>query len=144
MTDQEIIEIIKAHSEGLTIQYRKIGDKKYVDIEKEEELPWNFMDYEYRVKQCKVEAYRTSEEFIDDMKVHGPLLLFNEGSLSETHYKTYVLPISIRGGWVDVSPAVAYTATLSTSYSLKAISTEFIWQDGTPCYKITEIEDEED
>jgi hypothetical protein len=57
MTDQEIIEVVSAHKEGKTIQYRERRDRAWITYSHNDVLYWNFVCYEYRVKPEPITYY---------------------------------------------------------------------------------------
>ena len=69
MTNEEIISVVQAHSEGKVIELKikRTGDKWEIT-----EAPvWNFDDFDYRVKpESKVRPY-TFDEVCEAIKKHG-------------------------------------------------------------------------
>lgn len=119
MTKEEanyLSEVMKAYSEGTTIQcrYKDCGNMWY-DCDLDEEF--NCHDYEFRIKpESKLRPYANVEEFLQAQKEHGPYINLNG---------RYVMPTNI----------VSHDKTFHCSrqlYTFKTISI-YKWQDGSPC-----------
>lgn len=69
MTTQEKIEVMKAYEEGKKIETRNVGEKEWIDWTIPVAPPWNWRDYEYRIKpESKYRPYKDTEEMIEDFK----------------------------------------------------------------------------
>lgn len=116
MTDQEIIDIVTAHKEGKTIEYKRkgldnIGWHVYCP-----NPMWDFRNFNYRVKEeSKYRPYKNAKEFLNAQKEHGPNLEFKD---------TFYMPLDINNEGVKV---------FWVEYKYKAILKDYTWQDGTPC-----------
>lgn len=72
MTDKEIIEVVKAHSEGKQIQYCNHNDVCWEDCLHNNPI-WHFGIYDYRVKpESKVRPYHSKVECFNEMLKHEP------------------------------------------------------------------------
>lgn len=77
MTDQEIIEVVTAHSQGKQIQYSSLTGTYWVDCDDSRGPAWNFLSRRYRVKPAEPRTcYRFEQETLS-----GP-------ELSQTAYPT--------------------------------------------------------
>lgn len=123
---RELINIIQAYVDGKTIQLHVCNE--WVDITNPD---FDKNPKCYRIKpELKYRPYANAEEFLKDMKKHGPMVRFIEDN---PVYTTYATPVNIRGAWVDITSAVAFTKRLDTSYTFLGLLKNFTWQDNTPC-----------
>lgn len=123
MTDQEIIDVVKAHQEGKKIEFRwdpRFQLKANDWVLCTEYNMWDFSIYEYRVKpEPKFRPYKNAEEFMEARRTHGPALIDRR----ITAYIQFVMPaqVGLRVYFKDL--AVSYDELL---YS-------YTWMDGTSC-----------
>ena len=69
MTNEEIISVVKAHSEGKFIQCRSKIDGSWHDLLREP--VWDFDSYDYRIKpKSSIRPY-TFDELCEAVKKHG-------------------------------------------------------------------------
>lgn len=138
---KERIAIMQAYIDGKNVQFRPSPKEEWVSLIYDDEEPaWAFDKYEYRINplQKVLRQYNNIDEFFADFKVHGPMLKLKE---ENPQYSIYITPISIRGNWIDINPAVASIKSIEDEYVCSELIDIFEWQDGTPCGVIEEITD---
>lgn len=114
MTDQEIIDVVKAHQNGKLIQYKGTDGIWHDCIDKP---MWDFR-IDYRVKpELKYRPYKNAEELDEAIKEHG-LFIANK-----THGGR-----SIISKYGDVEFQCGDSMFLHYSVMLD----RFTWLDGTP------------
>lgn len=128
MKTEEILNIINAHKEGKTIEYRfKVDLDKpsnrsnewAYEVPSNEDYNWNFAMYDYRIKEePKTRPYGDEYEFFKAMKEHGPSI--------DNRF------IPIRADEIGI---YFYSSGISDDIDLLKYSDLvcFKWQDGTPC-----------
>ena len=129
MTDQEFLEIINAHLEGKTIEQRLLTNKNidnaWVTIPLC--LKWNLAEYEYRIKPINIfEPYATIEEFVANMKEHGPYIKYKKG-------EKYYLPTEVNK---EKTVQMGIYNAAETKKSFEYLAKNAVWQDGTPCANV--------
>lgn len=120
MTKEEakhLSEILKAYSEGKTIQYAY--SNLWFDVD--DFIMNNMAKYDLRVKpEEKWRPYKSSEEFINAQKEHGP------------HFKScgqFYLPLM-----VDRERGIVYSDINGSSFmSYQELLQTRAWEDGTRC-----------
>ena len=121
MTKEEakyLSEILKAYSEGKTIQWSWKNCNSWNTIIG----PWDFINdidkIKYRIKpEPKLRPYANAEEFLKAMKEHGPYMTYIRGNC-------YYLPIFVGGSTIVVD---------ANQPDYKDTMESYKWQDGTPC-----------
>lgn len=116
----QLSEVMKAYSEGKTIQVKSEGRDPWVDVS------WTLQTvntgrYKYRIKpeEPKPRPYANAKEFLDAQKEHGPYLIPDKSD-------KYVLPTQINQdglGYVQEYNQMGW-------YNVFRF---YKWQDGTPC-----------
>lgn len=117
MTYDEMIAVIEAAKEGKTIQTKlKRTTAEYADTKP----TWNFDTFDYRVKpEPTIRPYANAEEFLKDMKEHGPCVKY------ETELALiYIMPTILTKGCVELN---------SEYFSYEEMTRYHTWQDGHPC-----------
>lgn len=72
MKVNEQIAIIKAYEDGKTIEKKGQDDTEWKSIEYIEDYPFDFVGYEYRIKQePKYKPFESVEEAFNEAKKHG-------------------------------------------------------------------------
>ena len=72
MKVSEQIAIIKAYEDGKTIEQKRLDRTEWEIIVYVEDFPFDFVSYEYRIKQVpKYRPYESVEEAFNDAKKHG-------------------------------------------------------------------------
>lgn len=72
MKVNEQIAIIKAYEDGKTIEKKGQDDTEWKSIEYIEDYPFDFVGYEYRIKQePKYKPFESIEEAFNEAKKHG-------------------------------------------------------------------------
>lgn len=125
---KHLSDVLKAYSEGKTIQYKfydNIG-KLYVWKDLTESIIIDFRYGEYRIKpEPKYRPYANAEEFLEAQKEHGPML--------RPHFdKMSFMPLQVSGE----SNYIVLNAKAYESLSFKKLIDDkwyWVWQDGTPC-----------
>lgn len=73
MTDKEIIEVVKAHSQGKIIQFRDKNVNTVWTTCANNDPSWDFSRTDFRVKPEKyIRAYKDRDECWNDMLKHEP------------------------------------------------------------------------
>lgn len=123
--------VLKAYSEGKTIQWAWKGDKVFwYDIDGDN---WNFETnidkMDYRIKpEVKYIHYRNAEEFLKAQKEHGPYI-----RLSDSVYNIPKSVITMRDKVICEFETPAYKSINSIDLL------NYRWQDGTVCGIKTEV-----
>lgn len=121
---KKAIDVMQAYVDGKTIEL-KFKDNEHWNVNTN--IGWNFVDFEYRVKpEPKVRPYENAEEFLYDMKHHGPMLKHAVAG----HYK------SINS--IDIHGIMLYGCDNMHYYYYKDVLERYTWQDGTTCGIIEE------
>ena len=72
MKVSEQIAIMKAYEDGKTIEQKRFDRTEWESIVYVEDFPFDFVSYEYRIKQVpKYRPYESVEEAFNDAKKHG-------------------------------------------------------------------------
>ena len=72
MKVSEQIAIMKAYEDGKTIEQKRFDRNEWESIVYVEDFPFDFVSYEYRIKQVpKYRPYESVEEAFNDAKKHG-------------------------------------------------------------------------
>ena len=72
MKVSEQIAIMKAYEDGKTIEQKRYGVTEWESIVYIENYPFDFSEYEYRIKQVpKYRPYESVEEAFNEAKKHG-------------------------------------------------------------------------
>lgn len=72
MKVSEQIAIMKAYEDGKTIEYKAYNETKWKSINYFENYPFDFVGYEYRIKQePKYRPFESVEEAFEEAKKHG-------------------------------------------------------------------------
>lgn len=136
MTDDQIIEVVKAHKEGKVIQWCNADKNDWADYQvcsfKDSGLNFDFMHYDYRIKpEPKLRPYKSVEEFLTAQKEHGPNIIEDDW---------FGIPLSGRNYGEDTKIFLYNEIGKSfTAVSFKVICNKpYKWQDGTPCGIIEE------
>ena len=131
MTDDQIIEVVRAHRDGKIIQWCNADKNDWADYQvccfKDSGLNFDFIHYDYRIKpESKFRPYANAEEFLRAQKEHGPYFKYKEGN------KNWFPPdiIDDEGCHIGVSK---WKDNHESSVSYYWICDKFKWQDGTPC-----------
>lgn len=115
MTDQQIIEVISAHMDGKTIEYKRKGLDNIGWHVCCPNPMWDFRNFDYRVKEePKYRPYKSAEEFLKAQKEHGPYLEFS----GDFH-----MPLDINNEGVKV---------FLVYYKYETVLKDYTWQDGHP------------
>lgn len=130
MTDDQIIEVVKAHKEGKVIQWCNADKNDWADYQvcsfKDSGLNFDFMHYDYRIKsEPKLRPYRDAKEFLAAQKEHGPYLI--DTAFGEHYY----MP-------TEISNTKIWFYEGTHLYTYSAVMSSLKWQDGTPCGIIDE------
>lgn len=118
-TIKHISDVLKAYSNGETIQYLRNG--QWFDF-LEGELTFEQLSYfEFRIKpELKLRPYKNAKEFFQAMKEHGPYYI----QIDSKDNEYYMLPINVRNNgfqtWSDQYCTFIEFAQLCE------------WQDGHP------------
>lgn len=108
MTHLEMIEVIKAHSEGKKIQFWDEPFNEWLDCSNPS---WNFSTIKYRVKpEPKFRPYKDRDECWNDMLKHQPF------------------------GWVKhkASGSYVFLSEISNSYDFENLLKYYVYLDGSP------------
>ena len=99
MTNEEIIAVVKAHSEGKIIEYKHRNEEEWHIVEKP---IWQFDVCDYRTKpESKLRPY-TYAELSEALKQHGALVRRNY------EYITFITFADIEHVFINKSPALRY------------------------------------
>lgn len=72
MKVSEQIAIMQAYADGKTIEYKAYDETKWKSINYFENYPFDFVGYEYRIKQeCEYRPFESVEEAFEEAKKHG-------------------------------------------------------------------------
>lgn len=122
MTKEEVKKlstVLKAYSEGKTIQIRTKGCELWDNV-KEWNESWDFEKFEFRIlKQPKYRPYANAEEFFKAQKEHGPYL--------RRGYDYFEIPLIV----VNEGVRVLHCSTIHHYFWFDM--TDWTWQDGTRC-----------
>lgn len=120
---KHLSEVLKAYSEGKTIQFKAFKDSvepwKEINDYKIEELIHNKV--QLRIKQePKYRPYNDAQEFFKAQKEHGPYL-------QRINYSGFRIPqlVSNKG--------IRFSDVFEESPHYKDVLKLWKWQDGTPC-----------
>ena len=121
MTDQEILKVVKAHSEGKIIEW----SYKYKDDWSETMRPiWDFQNLKYRIKpENEYRPYKNGREFMNAMKHHGPYIISDSLDSFIADRVQYD-----RVGWRNTEDNSSNWKTYE-----ELLIENYEWQDGTPC-----------
>ena len=127
LTEDMMIELIKAHKDGKTIQYRD-SKGRWTDITTNNPC-WNFADFEYRIKPyANYRPYRSAHEFTEAQVKHGFWIFAGDEAefpvcATDMRVMLHVMENTnlISGDHQHVF--VKYTDLLDN----------YLWKDGTPC-----------
>ncbi len=128
---KDLLPILKAYSEGKTIQYSTaditywidINDFKIIDIQ-------NFMDkhYTYRIKpEPKYIPFETKEECWEEMLKHQP---FSWVEFKDKQFKQPIVSVAENELMIDAYPDE------HICYSFEEAFNSFLFTDGTPFGKL--------
>ena len=124
MTKQEakhLSEILKAYSEGKTIQFALKGRNDWDDyyVLNEDVVTLNTVDFDYRIKpEPKYRPYKNAKEFLMAQKEHGPYLQRMRNAVFRIPTLIGDESIEFQDGCAD-----AYEDLIESGK----------WQDSTPC-----------
>lgn len=72
MKVSEQIAIMKAYEDGKTIEVKRYEETKWESIVYVDNFPFDFLEYEYRIKpECKYRPYKSVEEAFNEAEKHG-------------------------------------------------------------------------
>lgn len=115
---KHLSDVLKAYSEGETIQYLNNG--QWFDFLEEELENEHLSSFEFRIKpEPKLRPYKDKMEFIHALKEHGPYLKRNKEECTEFHFP------------VDIGVETAYFSD-GHHFNWEELM-GWIWCDGTPC-----------
>lgn len=123
---KELFPIIKAFAFGANIQYRRIGDDKWNDVNDDTNVAFNSSGEEYRIKpEPKYRPFQTKEECWNEMLKHQP---FGYIANIDTARITQITDI-----YTSALNEVIANLTFSTStYDMNCLFNNFTFTDGTP------------
>ena len=123
MTDDQIIEVVRAHRDGKIIQWCNADKNDWADYQiccfKDSGLNFDFIHYDYRIKpESKLRPYRDAKEFLNAQKEQGPYI--------KTLEHGYQIIISV------FNSGIAYVNS-EGCIKFSDLSESYTWQDDTPC-----------
>lgn len=125
MTTEEKIEVMKAFTEGKTIQQKSYNpDDKWTDSEPP---LWDWLRYDYRIKPNETcRPYKDTDELISDFipgdnKGYIPLVWVKSKEFPSTYMLT-----GFRGDSVVIGSSVE---------TLEDLFEDYVFPDGSPCGK---------
>lgn len=135
MSDEEIIEIVKAHKDGKAIEFSVIGTDNWNLIDKP---CWDFTEFRYRVKEkhseCEIKPFKNVVEFIRYWQRARERVLGKDGCLD------------VGGIWLSLKDndriqhmvtAIDWVGNLVfvDNYwcNMRDLTIEFCFSDGSPC-----------
>lgn len=114
-------EVLKAYSEGKTVQYYNSLTKEWLDMI---DYSFSLSASNYRIKpEPKFRPYKDAEEFLEAQKKHGLFLKLKE----KFGHKNYTCPLEIFNNEVTLMRQGLYTY-----YTWNKLLEEYVWQDGCP------------
>lgn len=145
LTTKEKISIMQAYLDGKVIQFRLKNENSRWKILQpigqycENEPGWDFSIYDYRLKpdetlvvqEPPLRQYQNEEEFVSDLKKHGPMLLIPEVKDA----RSFAIPLRVSDCRVYFENIWGlWNEDFVKGYSFEELLVEqFKWQDGTPC-----------
>lgn len=131
MTDQEIIDVVKARQEGKTIQRLVLGE--WID---DTSGVWDFLNYRYRVRPEKYyRPYKTPEEVFEAIKLHGGCN-GSGGYVKQGNTYRYLKKFTVMENGEIVYSFSGWNS--STVRDWESIHKLVEWADGTPFGKLEE------
>jgi len=125
------IEILQAFKEGKCLEY-KINHGPWCDWTG---VPTHLFEkgYNYRIKkEPTYRPYANAEEFLKASKEHGPYLEFIQKD-DKGFYRTHVLPIAIRGVWVEFGKNIVSHSGKVEDTPFNQLIHTYKWSDGSVC-----------
>lgn len=119
-TIKHLSDVMKAYSEGETIQYLSRG--QWFDFLEEELTIVHLSSFEFRIKpeDPKLRPYKNEKEFLQAMKDHGPYITQNN-----INYYCYQ---RVTNTYVQFAQGEDKPLTFKSM-----LENKYKWQDGTPC-----------
>lgn len=128
MTTEEMIKVMKAFTEGKTIQCKENGRDAWYDCSP----AWDWANYEYRIKpELTYRPYHSDEEMLDDIKkraegIQHPVFSNIWLKTKNTNSKSMII------GYNATGINLYNSSKASASFSWYSAFYNFTYLDGTP------------